>query len=94
MKMDLLGADQPPALPYSMEQFEQDVQAFKPRIFDTYILPGFLMIYAYKSKEMRKTARRILFTSGIYMMYRNWMEYKTALGKLQAALSLAKGEQA
>jgi hypothetical protein len=94
MRVDLLGADLPPTLLYSMEQFEKDVQAFRPRIFDTYILPGFLMFYAYKSKDMRRMARRILFTSGIYMMYRNWSEYKMALGRLQTALSLAKGGQA
>lgn len=94
MKVDLLGTDykNESGLPYSMEQFERDVKNFKPRTFDTYILPGFMMLYAFKSKQMRKTARRILFTSGIYMMYRNYTEYKNALVKMKQALSVAKGE--
>ena len=87
MRIDLLGQDDAPDPLYSLEQFQKDVENFKPRTFDTFILPGFLMIYAVKSKEMRKTARRILFTSGIYMMYRNWSEYKSMLAKLQAALA-------
>jgi len=88
--VDLLGQDAPV---YSMEQFEQDVQSFKPRVFDTYILPGFMMYYAWRSKQMRKVARRILFTSGLYMMYRNYSEYKKAFVKMQQALAVAKGEQ-
>ncbi len=95
MRVDLLGANTAsgtPGLPYSLEQFEADVQNFKPRIFDTYILPGFMMFYAWKSKQMRKVARRILFTSGIYMMYRNYAAYKEALVKMQQALSAVKGE--
>lgn len=92
MRIDLLGQDMNnSALPYSLEQFEKDVQNFKPRVFDTYILPGFLMLYAYKSKDMRRTARRILFTSGIYMMYRNYAAYKTGLEKMKQALAAAKG---
>lgn len=92
MKIDLLGGDERNTpLPYSLEQFEKDVQNFKPRVFDTYILPGFLMVYAVKSKEMRKSARRILFTSSIYMMYRNYAEYKRALTGMQNALRAAKG---
>lgn len=82
MKVDLLGQD----APYSVEQFEADVGNFKPRIFDTYILPAFMLYYAWKSKGMRRTARRILFTSGIYMMYRNYTEYKTALANMQATI--------
>lgn len=91
MKIDLLGANDT-GIPYSEEQFEADTQKLKPRIFDTYILPGFMMYYAWRSKDMRKTARRILFTSGLYMMYRNYSEYKKAFVKLQEALALTKGE--
>lgn len=94
MRVHMLGDDlETGSKPvYSLEQFEADVQNFKPRTFDTYILPGFLMIYAFKSKQMKKTARRILFTSGIYMMYRNYSEYKNAIIKMQQALAVAKGE--
>ena len=102
MRMQLLGAEvietgTPPGPGagtgplYSMSQFEQDLEKFKPRIFDTYILPGFMMFYAWKSKDMKKTARRILFTAGVYMMYRNYSEYKKLFAKLQALIP-AKGE--
>lgn len=96
MKVQLLGQDAPAAPLYSMEQFEQDVQNFKPRVFDTYILPAFMMYYAYASRDMRRMARRILFTSGIYMMYRNYAAYKEGVEKMRAALALVKqgGNQA
>lgn len=95
MRIDLLGGDgSEGAIPYSLNQFEQDVQNFRPRLFDTYILPGFILYYAYKSKGMRRNARRILFTSGIYMMYRNYSEYKKAAVKMQEALALVKKEGA
>ena len=88
MKVDLLGQDAPV---YSVEQLEADVQNVKPRIFDTYILPGFMMYYAWRSRDMRKVARRILFTSGMYMMYRNYSEYKKIFTQLQQTLMAAKG---
>jgi hypothetical protein len=63
----------------------------KPRIFDTYLLPAFLLFYAIKSKrEMGRAARRILFTAGIYMAYRNYAAYKEALSKATAMLSTLK----
>lgn len=88
MKIDLLGGVDRPI--YSVEQLDRELTNFKPRIFDTYILPGFMMYYAWKSKGMRKTARRILFTSGIYQMYRSYAEYKKALAKLQDVITAAK----
>lgn len=73
---------------YSLERFERDVKRFKPRFFDTYLLPGFLIFYAVRSKTpMRKTARRILFTSGVYMFYRNYSEYKRAIIALREKIS-------
>jgi len=93
MKVDLLGQDGVPAEQpiYSVDKFEADMQNFKPRIFDTYILPGFMMYYAWQSKGMRKVARRMLFTSGVYMMYRNYSEYKKAFAQLQQAIAAEKG---
>lgn len=72
---------------YSLAQFERDVQRIKPRIFDTYILPPFMMYYAVQSKGMRKNARRMLFTAGVYMIYRNYANYKQALAALQQRFS-------
>lgn len=72
---------------YSLEQFEADIQRIKPRAFDTYLLPAFLIFYAMRSKKaMGKNARRILFTSGIYMFYRNYAEYKKLAQALAAKL--------
>lgn len=74
---------------YSFETFEQDIQRFKPRFFDTYLLPAFLVFYAMRSKKgMGRNARRILFTSGIYMFYRNYSEYKKAVTLLKEKISV------
>ena len=65
---------------YSLQQFEQELTGMKPRIFDTYILPAFLIFYAIKSKSpMGKKVRRMLFVSGVYMTYRNYQNYKQAV---------------
>jgi hypothetical protein len=85
------GIGIPPALDfsnYSFSQFEKDVSSFKPRLFDTYILPGFIMFYAWKSKSMSRTARRMLFIAGMYMAYRNYNEYKNLALSIKA---LAQG---
>ena len=75
-------------MPYSIEQFELDLERFKPRFFDTYLLPAFLLFYAMRSKTaMGKTARRILFTSGVYMFYRNYAEYKRVVIALQQKIT-------
>lgn len=65
---------------YSVEQFEADVENVKPRAFDTYVLPAFMIYFAIRSgKPVGKLARRILFTAGVYMAYRSWSQYKTLL---------------
>ena len=61
-----------------------DIENMKPRPFDTYVLPGFIMWYAVRSKNMRKTARRILFVSGAFMAMRNIGEYRTAVERIQS----------
>jgi hypothetical protein len=71
---------------YSLERFEKDIQAFKPRTFDTYILPAFMMYFAYKARSMPKLARRMLFVAGIYMGYRNYAEYKKLVQNVSAYL--------
>lgn len=68
---------------YSLEKFEQDIQRIQPRFFDTYILPGFMIWYAVTSKQGKgRWTRRMLFTSGIYMLYRNYSEIKKGIIKL------------
>lgn len=76
---------------YNLEQFEADIQKIKPRVFDTYILPGFLIYYAIRSKAMGKRARRMLFVAGVYMGYRSYNEYKKVLSK---AITFLKEKQA
>jgi len=63
-------------IPYSLDQFQKDIENVKPRIFDLYILPPFMMYYAVKSKGMSRIARRILFTASVYMFYRSYSSYK------------------
>lgn len=61
---------------YTFKNFEQDLEKIKPRAFDTYILPGFLLWYAVRSKSMSVKVRRMLFVSGVYMAYRSYSQYK------------------
>jgi hypothetical protein len=75
---------------YSIEQFEKDISNMKPRIFDTYILPAFLILYSLRSKEMRVNARRILFTSGVYMGMRNYTHYKNLTKNLMEKIQNVK----
>ena len=67
---------------YNLKKFESDIEAIQPRFLDVYVLPPFLMLAAYKAKKpLSKMARRIMFTAGIYMFYRNYSRYKQALIK-------------
>jgi len=75
---------------YSLQQFEADVEGMKPRVFDTWILPAFMLFFAVKSKNaMGLAARRMLFTAGVYMVMRNYAEYKTAVLALKRRLDEA-----
>lgn len=68
---------------YSLAQWEADLQKIKPRAFDTYVLPGFMMYAAIRSRKgLGKLTRRILFVAGVYMVYRNWQTYKNALAMI------------
>jgi len=83
-----VGANGNSPVPYSYTQFESDVTKFKPRVFDTYILPAFLLYFAVKSKSgMGRGARRALFTAGVYMIYRNYSEYKNLVVALKAKIT-------
>lgn len=73
---------------YTITDFERDVKAIQPRTFDTYILPIFLMGYAYKSKKMKLSARRALFIAGIYSGYRSYAKYKKLVLQLARNVSL------
>ena len=86
------SADLPPSLDiahYSVDQFKKDVESFKPRIFDSYILPAFMIYFAYKAKGMPRIARRMLFVSGIYMGYRNYSEYKKLVAAITGKITTA-----
>ena len=72
---------------YSLAKFEADTAAAKPRVFDTWILPAFMVVYAIKSKVgMGKAARRVLCTAGVYMALRNYSMYKNALLSIKEKL--------
>jgi hypothetical protein len=73
--MDIEGYKSEP-----LAAFGRDVERIGPRPFDIYILPPFLVAYAVLSKRpMGRVARRILFTAGIYMGYRNWSKYRETI---------------
>jgi hypothetical protein len=73
-------------IPKTPSELEAQIANMKPRFFDTYLLPPFMMYFAFKSKSMPKLARRMLFAAGIYMGMRSYSEYKTALAGLQSDL--------
>lgn len=77
---------------YTITDFERDIQAIKPRTFDRYVLPGFLMAYAYKSKKMPVNARRALFVSGVYAAYRSYADYKKLIASMAGRLTLVNLE--
>lgn len=73
---------------YSFEQFEADMSKMQPRFFDTYLLPGFMMYFAVISKSgMGKWTRRVLFSSGIYMFYRNYEKFKNIVPAIKERIS-------
>jgi len=80
------------AIPHNIEQLEAQLAQMHPRPFDTYILPLFLCIYAVKSKGMRKSARRLLFGSGVYVGLRNYFEYKKIVISIMERLTFLKKE--
>lgn len=75
-----------PVRGYSLQQWNSDMEKIKPRFFDTYILPPFIMWFAAKSK-MKKWPRRMLFMGGVFMLYRNWSEYRKAAVTLQKGIN-------
>lgn len=76
-----------------IQKIEQDIMNFQARPFDIYILPAFVILYSIKSKTgMSRLARRILFTSGVYMGFRNYSEYKKALAGMSAYLEQLRSQ--
>lgn len=73
---------------YSLEQFQADAASMKPRAFDTYVLPAFMIFFAIRSKTpVGKNARRILFTAGVYMAMRNISTYRETLSYLKSKVT-------
>jgi hypothetical protein len=84
--------------PYGLSDFERDVTSMKPRFVDIWVIPPLMMYAAWASSAKRyggrgpglnRWARRALFTAGVYMMYRNFSEYKASITTLTA---IAKGQ--
>lgn len=70
----------------TLQEFEKQVESSKPRFFDTYLLAPYMMWYAVNSRDMPKRWRRVLFTGGVWTVYRNWSEYKQAVARAKMAL--------
>lgn len=66
---------------YSLSKFEKDIEAIRPRFIDMYVLPPLMLWFAHAARKrgMPKIPSRILFTGGIYMLYRNYSRYKQAI---------------
>ena len=60
-------------VPVSTNYLLDQASKMKPRLIDTWILPGAVMYLAWVSgkKKPNRWLRRIVFTGGIYMVYRN-----------------------
>jgi hypothetical protein len=67
---------------YTVADLQADIESMKPRFFDIYILPAFLIWYAMASKDMKKNWRRTLFVSGVYMGFRSFTKYKELAEKI------------
>ena len=80
-------------VPKTPAELEAQIASMKPRFFDTYLLPPFMLYFAFKAKSMPKLARRMLFGAGIYMAMRSYTEYKTALTNLKTDLAAITGGQ-
>lgn len=74
---------------YAITDFEKQVSAMKPRFIDIWVLPPLVMYSAYKSRDLGRWTRRVLFTAGIYMMYRSFTEYKNAASMLTGVVAPA-----
>lgn len=74
-----------------IQRLESDILKTSARPFDIYVLPAFCIVYAMRSKKgMSRLARRMLFTAGVYMGYRNYAEYKKALAGMREYLQRLK----
>lgn len=70
-----------------VQAFRNDIDSIRPRFMDTYILPSFVLWYAWRSKTMGKWPRRVLFTGGMYMLYRNAKKYREAAARVRAMIA-------
>lgn len=67
------------------EELARQLDSLKPRAFDLYALPPFLMWYAWRSRQMPRMARRIMFAAGLWSGLRNWRRYQELVsGQIQA----------
>jgi hypothetical protein len=76
---------------YGLDDFQREISAMQPRPVDIWLLPPLVMYAAWKSRDLGRWTRRIMFSAGIYMMYRNWTKYKEAVASV-AALTSGKTE--
>jgi len=77
---------------YSISKFVSDVSNSSPRPFDIYVLPAFIMFYAFKGRKsgMPKVASRMLFGAGLWMGLRNLQKYKELIQALKSYATGAK----
>lgn len=71
---------------YSLTDFETDMGKVQPRFADVWLVPGAIITLAllsgspsFSSKRWSRWLRRIAFTGGVYLVYRNFATYKAAI---------------
>jgi hypothetical protein len=69
---------------YGAADFEKDVSTMKPRLIDIWLIPPLVMYAGWKTRDLNKWTRRMLFTAGVYMLYRNYSAYKSAVSSIAA----------
>jgi hypothetical protein len=78
---------------YSAAELVRDIEAAgeRPRFFDTWLLPPFLIFYAMRFREAPKNVRRALFVAGVWQFYRSFTLYRQAAQQATAYLRTGGG---
>lgn len=69
---------------YTYKDFEQAMVSNQPGFMETYVMPFLLIMASIKAgkKPLGRWTRRMLFTSGVYMMMRNYGRYKQGINTI------------
>ncbi len=63
---------------YTLENFESDVAKLQPRFVDVWVIPPALIYLSLSQKGLGRWPRRLMLGAGLYMLLRNYGNYKAA----------------